>query len=267
MRCITTLSMMRGLVVHEVIAYALNEARQGRRVQVGEAKEKVTELMRKRYMESAQQLWHIDNRPRGVKASQITNLLEHYYKFPETAQRARDHRQTAFKCVENLLGSEMWEQIAGSDPETWKTVDEDGFPSFDLDGIQVYAVVDFAHAHDGPTIIDWKTGASGDDDRLQLALYSLYAQSKWGWKPGETTLAAVYLQPEMRIDSFTPSGEDTDAITEVVKQSFGEMMKLEPAYGPAKIDDFPLTENVDNCKWCRFRGICEGAKRIPEYDG
>ena len=261
MRNITTLTMLRGLVVHAVIARALNMVTLGQKVDVKTAKAGVTEVIRERYQESYKRLWHIDNRPPGRKASGITNLLEHYYKFPNVSERAREAQQVAWRCVENLVESSFWNEIVDSDLGKWQAIEGEGFPSFDIDGIQVYTKIDFAHSNGVPTIIDWKTGAQSGDDHRQLTLYSLYAQSKWDWDPHQTKLAAAYLQPELKIDEFTATDEEIESTRDEVKRSFGEMMELEPAFGPADIEDFPVTEDAANCQWCRFQGICEGAKR------
>ena len=262
MRSITTLMMLRGAVVHEVIANALESVREGKTPDVEAVKRRVTEIMREKYMESYHRLWEYDNRLPGRKLSSITNLLEHFYNFPDVMEQARVARQVAWSAIENLMNSEFWREVTGADPESWREVEAEGFPSFDLDGIMVYTRIDFAHSQDQPTIIDWKTGQQTETDRKQLTLYSLYAESKWGWKPTETRLAAVYLQPELTIDSFSPTGEEIDAVTQEVKQNFAQMVELEPAYGLAQIDDFPLTEDISNCRYCRFQGICEGAVRL-----
>jgi hypothetical protein len=256
MRHISTLAMLRGAVVHEVISRALRSIRLGLDVDLETAKQSVSEIIREKYMESQKRLWHIDNRPPDRKASNITNLLEHYYEFPDIGERAREARAVAWQSVENLMGSDIWREIAASDPKRWMEIDEDSFPHFDLDGIQVYTKIDFAHCNGNPTIIDWKTGAESEQDRLQLVLYSLYARAKWEWELELTDLAAVYLYPEFRADLFRPTQEDIRAVKDEAKHSFGEMLALEPAYGPADIEKFPKTDNENNCHWCRFRGMC-----------
>ncbi len=77
MRNLSSLTMLLGQVVHEVIAHALASSKQGIRIDSTTAKRTLTGIMRKRYAESAQKLWRIDRRPEGVKPSQITSLLEH----------------------------------------------------------------------------------------------------------------------------------------------------------------------------------------------
>ena len=89
-------------------------------------------------------------------------------------------------------------------------------------------------------------------------MYSLYARSKWGWDPTQTSLVAVYLQPELTVAQFTPTLDDIDSITAEVKRSFSEMAELEPAFGDAEIDNFPPNADRRRCEWCRFQGLCRG---------
>lgn len=256
MRNISTLTMLRGQVVHAVIGGALRGIRLGVDVDLDMAKQSVTEIMRAKYMESQKRLWHIDNRPQGRKLSEIANILEHYYQFPDVHDRAREARAVAWTCIENLFGSELWREIHASEPRSWKEIDEDDFPCFDIDGIQVYTKIDFAHESGARTIIDWKTGQPGEQDRDQLILYSLYARAKWEWDPEQTDLRVVYLYPEFHIDSFRPTSDQVEAVREAAKRSFEEMVELEPAFGPANIDSFPPTDDRKYCPWCRFRGMC-----------
>lgn len=256
MKNITTLAKLRGGIVHEVISRALRSIRLGLEVDLETAKQSVHEIIREKYMESQKRLWHIDNRPPGRKASGITNLHEHYYNLPDIGDRAREARQVAWTCIENLLSSDIWKQIAASDPKQWMEIDEEGFPSFDLDGIRVFAKIDFAHSNGNRTVIDWKTGSPGTENRRQLTLYSLYSQAKWEWPPEETDLAAVYLYPKFTVDLFRPSIDDVDAIKAEVKESFEELLALEPAYGLADEEAFPTTDDKRKCEWCRFRKMC-----------
>lgn len=264
MRCITTLSMLGGSVVHEVIAEALQAARENRPVEASYAKKRVTEIMWRKYQESEGRVWHKSNRPPGYKQNQFTNLLEHYYNFPDVKARAKQVRDKGLLCIDNLFSSDLWSSLVDRGKDNWREIDEEGFPSFDLDGITVYAKIDFAFAADEPTIIDWKTGWPGACDRTQLTVYALYAQSQWGWKPEQTRLVGAYLQPELKLEQFYPTAEDIENTEAMIRSSFAEMLDLEPAYGPADISRFPIRQSPDHCKWCRFQGFCEGAKRIGQ---
>lgn len=261
MRNLVTLSKLRGQIVHDVIAEALKSLRYGTTITPRIAKDNVTAIIRERYAESAKKLWHIDNRPQGRKQSEITSLVEHYYHFSNLNERARETQQVAWRCVENLVGSDFWADMVGAGPSGWMEIEEGNFPSFDLDGIKVYTKIDLAHSNGGNTIIDWKTGSPNPADRNQLTLYSLYAKSKWEWDPCETTLAAAYLQPELRVETFTPTADELEAAKDMVRESFARMMEAEPAFGPADISQFPVSENSGQCAWCRFQAICEGTRR------
>lgn len=267
MRTMTTIAMMRGSVVHQVIVEGLKSIPKNSDFTLAKAKELITELMLKRARESKLRFWETGRRPSGVKQSAVTNLLEHYYNFPDADSRIKSARQVAWAAMENLLDSDLWSQVTGINPADWAEMEDDGFPSFDLDGIQVYTKIDFAHTSGIPTIIDWKTGKPSEADRMQLALYALYAQSKWGWNPLETNLTAAYLYPDFHADSFTPSQIDIEAARELAKASFNEMLELEPVVGPAQIDNFPMTDDTWNCRWCRFQGICVGAARLESTTG
>ena len=257
MRNLTTMLMLRGQVVHTVVADALQSVKTGQRIDARIAKQRITDVIRARYMESAKRLWHFDNRPPGRKQSEITSLIEHYYQFPGIHERARESQIIAWKCVENLINSDYWAGIVQSDTNDWREIDGETFPTFDLDGIQIYAKPDFAHTCGSPTIVDWKTGSPSRQDPKQLMLYSLYAKWKWNWNPLETKLAAVYLQPDFRIEEFTPSAKDIETVKNEVKESFKAMTDIEPTFGPANVDDFPMTENKSECTWCRFQRICK----------
>jgi len=256
MRNITTLKMMEGSVVHSVIAEALRSTRLGINTTPEIARHNVTGLLRSKYMESQRRVWHFDNRPQGRKLSDITNLFEHYYNVPNVHERAREAQKHAWTCVDNLFGSDLWQQIVDSDKGSWMEVEDGSFPSFELDGILVWAKPDFALSAPNPTIIDWKTGRPAGSERTQLALYSLYAARKWDWNPLETDLKAVFLHPELTEEAFRPTEIDIEQLREFVRGNFEEMMKLEPAYGPADIELFPKTDNLTDCAWCRFRGMC-----------
>lgn len=257
MRNLTTLIMLRGQIVHTVIANALKSIKTGQKIDAQMAKHQVTDIIRVKYMESAKRLWHVDNRPPGRKQSEITSLIEHYYSFPNINERARNAQLAAWKCVENLINSEYWAKISASDTSLWREIDSEEFPVFDLDGIHVYVKPDFAHTFDNPTIVDWKTGSQSSQDRHQLILYSLYAERKWDWNPLETKLVDVYLQPKIKIDEFVPNSEDIEAVKDEVKRSFAAMAEVEPTYGPADISRFPMNEDKKDCAWCRFQGICK----------
>ncbi len=256
LRMMTTLPALREKTVHTVIAKMLHSIKTGQNTSFDAVKELLTDFLRKCFIESAKRLWHCDNRPPGRKMHEFTNLFEHYYKVPNAVERVREARRIAWSCIENLISSQLWNQIIGSDPSRWLEIEKETYRSFDLDGIQVHAKIDFAHKNGIPTILDWKTSEQTDLDREQLIIYALYAKSRWDWNPTQVQLSAVYLYPEFATDSFIPTTKDLLNIEKLIKTGFEEMLELEPAYGPANIDLFPPTKNTANCLCCRFREMC-----------
>ena len=119
MRRITTLQMLKGLVVHKVIVEGLKRAKFGSKLSLEEAKELVTLIIRTKYMESKRKLWHISNRPQGKKVSDFTNLFEHYYEHSGVDERAKKARVSAWESIENLWKSDLWNQIINSSPSQW----------------------------------------------------------------------------------------------------------------------------------------------------
>lgn len=261
MKGLTRLPMLKGSVVHKVVATGLKTIAAGDKFDTGDLRKMVTELIRKPYMQSAKAWWNINNRPPGVKPSEITTLYEHYYKvisIDTLEQRVREARDSAVACLEALFASDYWEKITGGGHGWWQEIEGDEIPSFDFEGIKVYAKVDFAHQIHVPTIVDWKTGREKDDDIRQLFLYALYAQAAWDWNPTDMKLDAVYLSPEgVSVESFTPTKEDIESLFEHIRQSYQEMSALEPEPGkPADIELFPRSEN-GLCRRCNFRGVCQ----------
>ena len=264
MKDLTTLAMLRGDVAHVVLAEALRAVRSGGVMTVEAAAGRVTEIIRQRYMESKRRLWHHQHRPEGRKMNEFTRLLEHYYDFPDTDTRALEARDVARASVENALKSDFWAGLISTDSSKWVEIEEGQFSSFDVDGIQVYAKLDFASSDQVPMIIDWKTGKPAEQDRRQLIVYSMYARARWEWEPERCRLVAAYLHPELDVVEFTPSSEDVEDARGEILASFGQMLELEPVHGPADIENFPVADTSQPCVWCRFQGICEGAARIRE---
>lgn len=264
MKGLTSLAMLRGDVAHTVLAEALRAVRSGEPVTVEAAGRRVTEIIRQRYMESKRRLWHHTNRPEGRKMSEFTSLLDHYYSFPSTDQQALEARDVARASVVNAMTSDFWAELTSTDPSKWIEIEEERFPSFDVDGIQVYARIDFASSDAVPMIVDWKTGRRDEEDRRQLIVYSMYARAKWGWEPESCRLVSAYLYPEFDLLESSPSAEDVEDVRREILASFEQMVELEPVHGPANIENFPVTDAVQYCGWCRFQGICEGAARVRD---
>jgi hypothetical protein len=106
--------MLKGQVVHRVIANSLRTVADGGNFNPEAAKASITDLIRKPYMESQRGWWDINRRPEGIKASQVTSLFEHYYKVVDAEvmnQRARDARDHAEASLDTLFASDFWNEL------------------------------------------------------------------------------------------------------------------------------------------------------------
>lgn len=153
----------------------------------------------------------------------------------------------------------------------WKVPESGGdLPTFELDGIKVYAKYDFALHSDTETLIfDWKTGKVGTkseaDVAEQLHTYAKYAFEAWGTKPENLRLFAVWLSiGSANCLHEVPYTPDLLANLEDLWRDKHRVLtsKLQMAgNNPMGIlDQFPMTSSVYRCASCRFR-VCEGYAR------
>ena len=132
---------------------------------------------------------------------------------------------------------------------------EKDFPSFDLEGIKVYAVIDLALCgKNWFRIFDWKTGTPGSADKTQLAVYGLFAAREWGWDPEKVKFTFVYLSPETVKQEESITSGDIKETQKLIKESYAEMLALYNGGSPAA-EDFPQSPGA-RCGRCRYRELC-----------
>mgnify|MGYP000920507845 CR=1 FL=1 len=83
-------------------------------------------------------------------------------------------------CLNNFIASNSFHELKKGKCRIIEI--EKGFPSFDLNGLKVYSVIDllFERSDSSVWIIDWKTGKqNGDNEERQLKIYSMYVHNKY----------------------------------------------------------------------------------------
>ena len=120
-------------------------------------------------------------------------LFEHEYGIAVPNEEWRNVAATAERCLRNFYGSEIFRLIQASERKDWLELED--FSSFELEGVRVHVVLDFALRRDGDIVIyDWKTGGSDErDNRIQMACYAFYAHQKWGAAPEQVCPIEVNL--------------------------------------------------------------------------
>jgi hypothetical protein len=254
LRQLRTRYMWVGEVVHEMIELALSARRRGEDVQVDAVVERGTRRMRAQYAESVQKVYR-DRPQTGF------GLVEHEYQETVTREEWQSMRERMERSLRTFFALPLVEQIASMPPWRWLSLEALG--NFDLDGATVVVRPDFAWREPDGTIsiVDWKTGRSRvDDERLQLAIYGLYARRSWGLRDVPMKAIVVHLDPqegEGAVDTHELTPADLDAAEVVVRQSLNEMRAI--AESPTTEPDvarFPMTDDLARCSRCSFRRIC-----------
>ena len=138
------------------------------------------------------------------------------------------------------------------------------FPSFRVDGIQVFALPDIVYRPDADAawhIRDWKTGAERNDGVVdQLALQALHVRHHLG-----LPAAGGYYQGEVAhlrhgtVDLITLTEDDLIDARAAVHRTAARMRELlvDPAANaPLPLPAFRQTEDPRRCGNCNFRRLC-----------
>ena len=253
-----TLDMWAGSIVHEIIAEALRRYAMDRRaISAEDLKQRARAKLRRGWVEAVNREWE--------RSPKKTNLFELYYgdgrTLPrETTDRLRDK---VYEALDNFAGSTVLESILATPYVNWRPVDK--LDAFDVDGVKVWAAVDFAFTdpHGATRILDWKTGAERPDElRIQLGCYALYAVERWRTPLEAVRVAAVYLVNQPKIVENPITADLLAETRQFILDSAASMRARldDPVANTASEDAFPCTDNVRSCRRCNFREVCPRAQ-------
>ncbi|MBQ9359042.1 MAG: PD-(D/E)XK nuclease family protein [Abditibacteriota bacterium] len=249
----TAIPLLAGSAVHSAISRAAEDVRSFGRAP---SAEKITE----RYLDLFDRGARLsreaaDSLKYGETAESL--LMEHYYGDPEAEDKLAASRQSRLEGLQAFLESELWQKITETGRDGFVEVDRDDlFPSFDLDGITVYAKIDLAlGGKNWLRIFDWKTGKADRADLTQLAVYVLYAKYALRRDPARTAVEFVYLDGSTSRDkhnSVDPALlEETEGL---IRKSYGEMLRLYNGGNP-RLEEHPMNTGA-GCSRCRFKELC-----------
>lgn len=245
----TNLKMFSGDVVHRVIEEVLRSLRYGKTMELESAKERARKLLNQGWKQSKARRWTVDPK-RNV------NLFEHYYKMVVTDEQIDKIRENVTLCLANFFGSEIFRELQSSDPRTW--VKFDSMESFDLDGIKVFAVPDFAFEKDGRVrLFDWKSGNLHSSHEMQMNCYALLMERKLSRPLPSLDFNIFYLKSGDVVE-ITVTENDRKQMIHLIKSSFRDMISLleDSSNNLARIDAFPMTDQARRCEMCFFRELC-----------
>lgn len=246
-----------GEVVHEVIRAVLNRWRAGRGMPEPEAIEYGVRLLRRQFRDSGE-YW---SAPVEAFPRRPTLLDLHYYR-EETLgrQRAGELKERVAEAVRQFLRSPLALRIGEVGPARWLPIDRNAAARLD-NGILILVKPDFAY-RDGDRlhIVDWKTGRPDASwEGIQLACYARYAAEKWGQPPEEVEASIVYLYPEFTRAAVECGPAAVATVEHFIAESHAEISAA--LAGEPSLERFPVCEDAGRCRWCPFRGLCDGARR------
>lgn len=246
--------MWVGEVVHELVELALGRWRRGQDITVDALVERGTRRMRADYAESLQGIYR--ERPANT-----CGLIEHEYAEGIARDEWQAQRDRMERCIRNFFALPLTATIRATPVWRWMALETLG--SFELDQATILVKPDFAWRDDDGrlVLVDWKTGAPHPDERLQLAVYGIFAQRHWGFAAHEMSGQLVYLNDgrveTLPIDAAMLAEAERDVLVSVTR-----MRDLAGTEAPASLDAarFPLTDAQETCARCNFRRVCHPAR-------
>ena len=187
---------------------------------------------------------------------QNLNLFEHYYNREPSREQLALKIEKAGNSLANFYKLKILELFCGVGLSEFLSVDD--LDSFNLDGVRVYAVPDFAVKQERYTVFDWKTGKPSDKDIFQLSFYVLYAQYRWRAGYEDIDIVPVYLSSadcKLAPVKVIHPAEIKNYVTQSVKDMHSVLSDV--AKNEADINLCPKTEFTNKCSWCRFQELCK----------
>ncbi|MBS1717644.1 MAG: PD-(D/E)XK nuclease family protein [Armatimonadetes bacterium] len=216
------------------------------------------------------------NRDRWPKSKQRQAVDRFYYNSPLTEHELTDLRRRAQQLVERWFELPLRSELDSLPTETWRVPESGVIPSFELEGMKVYAKYDFMTVEPGRLrIYDWKTGdvANGEQGAIeQLHGYAIFAHREWGVPYEDMELIAVWLSANYlgrtKVDMSLVARLERAWRHQIGVVAEGLRMV---GSGEADIDAaFPTTTETWRCQGCIFRACARHPKAIgnpPENVG
>jgi len=253
----TRMPMLAGEALHRALEEWFQSRQSGREFTREEVEQAGLAILRRGYKDSRDGTWR--------RSSKLVHLAEHHYE-EEQVDEASDAAATYGKryveriqqAVATFFESDDLECVRAVEPSDYLAFEAmDTFTLFDT---KVYAVPDLAFRRgDEVVIYDWKTGQPREEDRHQLAVYTIYAREKWGAAPEDVEAVDAYLVGG-ELETVRHTAAELEPIEERIEASINEMREAhfnadDSAGDP---EDFPKVEaGSRECSMCNFRELCD----------
>jgi hypothetical protein len=256
-----------GELVHKVIEEILLRWRAGRPVTLNEALQRAEKLLSRQFRVS-HDYWG-ENPEAYPKRPSLLDM--HYYKDRSLSrEKAGITKETVLGSLRAFWESDLAARIKRAGSNAWLPIDRNAAAR--LGDTLILVKPDFAF-REGPRliIVDWKTGKPDPFwEMVQVTGYALYAWDKWLDEVPDGDFAALtetveplvaHLHPHFHYSEteFTP-----DSIREVlvfIRESQDQLVSLLDGSDLPPVQRFPTCEDPKRCRWCCFRGMCDGSTR------
>ncbi len=256
-----------GELVHKVIEEILLRWRAGRDITLNEALQRAEKLLSQQ-CRTSHDYWN-ENPEAYPKRPSLLDL--HYYKDRTlTREKAGVTKETVLGSLRAFWESDLAGRIRSVGKHAWLPIDRNA--AAHLGDLLILVKPDFAFREGKRlVIVDWKTGKPDPFwEAVQVTGYAMYAWEKWLDEVPAGDLDALtaavtpliaHLHPRFNYSEieFTP-----DRIREIltfIRQSQDEVMELTQGSDLPPVQRFDPCEDPKRCRWCCFRGMCDGSRR------
>jgi hypothetical protein len=252
---------LQGQAVERALLWALRAAQAGRTVDVEQAYAAAAQpFLNQCWSESRQKLWQANPRRHCC-------LHEHYYAQlhaqPATALIPRIIANTK-QCLGHFLDQVLPRLRAIRSAQEIPIAQPGNGPpeSFQLDGVKIYAIPDYAYWQDEQMHIhEWKSGQPLAAHSQQITLYGLWAQRQHHLPAHQIHLHLEYLLPGRTFSAVVTEAELL-SIQQLVQESVAGMAEYLEGGDlrrniPLSQEHWELTADQQLCRSCNFYELCQ----------
>ncbi|RME97243.1 MAG: Dna2/Cas4 domain-containing protein [Chloroflexi bacterium] len=248
---LTDIPRWRGTLVHDLLKFALSRLKTGAQVPRNRL---IQQLHRRAKTDvAASKSGRYRQQP-----NKITGFQEHYYQTGVPDAAWAQAVAQAEQLADVFLQSPLYARLLGRPRESFLNIEE--LQSFEIAGVTVWVQMDLARREDNRIILyDWKTGQIDESAvRRQLGVYALFMQAEHPAWVVQPVRGVVFALSENRTLEFEFDGEALRKIRAGVEADIARLRGLlgKPAQNLAELRRFPMIENGEACRVCRFRELC-----------
>jgi len=244
----------KGTTVHKEIARILKQlVSTGDLTLLETSLTRVTELMREDFRRSRDGSYL----EKEGSLRDETALFEHEYRINIAGEVWKKNHEEVKECIRNFYKSDVLEKVKKLDRKAILSIDSITPTSFSFNEEKIYVNLDLAYMiDDGLEIVDWKTG-TGESDKLQFLVYTIYANETLNTPLEKTSVIEYNLLSGQKIThKFSPS--EIEEVKDYINKRIASMKGYlkNPLENIAIMTDFPRTEDERKCESCNFKKIC-----------